>query len=154
MACNANTPTRPKRLVARERDLRAVEMRKQGMTYAAIGAELGVSWQAAQQAVQRSLDQTKADISENADELRAIEAERLDKITETLWPRVLEGDLRAIDRVLRTRESFRRLTGLDMTPDAGAQGPQIVLLETRAPWEREPAIDGEAIEVPQIEAGE
>jgi hypothetical protein len=71
-----------------------------------------------------------------------------------LWPRVLEGDLRAIDRFLRTRESFRRLTGLDMTPDAGPQGPQIVVVDTRHPWARDDAIDGEAIEVPQIEAGE
>lgn len=117
MANNARTPTRPRRLVARERDRQALELRIQGLTFAAIGANLGVTWQAAQQAVKRSLNATKAAIAENADELRAIEAERLEKITEILWPRVLEGDLRAIDRVLRARESFRRLTGLDVTPD-------------------------------------
>ena len=92
-------------------------MRIQGLTFAAIGAQLGVTWQAAQQAVNRSLDATKAAIAERADELRAIEAERLDTITEILWPRVLDGDLKAIDRVLRARESFRRLTGLDLTAE-------------------------------------
>ena len=86
----------------------------QGLTFAAIGAEMGVTWQAAQQAVRRSLEITKADISERPQELRALKAERLEKITEVLWPQVLEGDLRAIDRVLRTRESYRRLTGLDL----------------------------------------
>lgn len=94
----------------------------QGLTFAAIGAELGVTWQAAQQAVQRSLEVTKAAIAERAEELRAIEMERLEKITEVLWPRVLEGDLRAIDRVLRTRESFRRLTGLDLSQEADSSG--------------------------------
>lgn len=121
MTCDPRTPTRPKRLLARERDRQALELRMQGLTFAAIGAELGVSWQAAQQAVQRSLEVTKAAIAERAEELRAIEVERLEKITEVLWPRVLEGDLRAIDRVLRTRESFRRLTGIDLAQEtAGA----------------------------------
>ena len=122
------------------------------MTFAAIGAHLGVTWQAAQQAVNRSLDATKAAIAERADELRAVEAERLERITEILWPRVLEGDLRAIDRVLRARESFRRLTGLDLTPettDAGSAAtyvltsgdvslvpPGVPWIDTRLPSER------------------
>lgn len=101
----------------------------QGLTFSAIGAEMGVSWQAAQQAVQRSLEATKAVIAERATELRAIEAERLEKITEVLWPRVLEGDLRAIDRVLRTRESFRRLTGIDLAQEpTGAGGGDTYVL--------------------------
>lgn len=125
----------------------------QGMTFAAIGAELGVTYQAAQQAVRRSLEITKADIAEKVQELRAIEAERLDKITETLWPRVLEGDLRAIDRVLRTRESYRRLTGLDMGTENAAQGPQIVVVNSTPPWERGGVIAGQEIEPAQIGPG-
>lgn len=152
MANNARTPTRPRRLLARERDRQALELRLEGLTFSAIGAHLGVTWQAAQQAVQRSLNATKSVIAERADELRAIEAERLEKITEVLWPRVLEGELRAIDRVLRARESFRRLTGLDLAPEAAdsSEGGMFVLtsgrpsqapanariVDARLPWER------------------
>lgn len=153
MANDARTPTRPRRLAARERDRQALELRIRGLTFAAIGEHLGFTWQAAQQAVNRSLDATRVVIAERADELRAIEAERLDKITEVLWPRVLEGDLRAIDRVLRARESYRRLTGLDMSPDNDVQGPQIVVIDSRPPWSREQPIDGEAIDAARIGPG-
>jgi hypothetical protein len=158
MASDARTPTRPNRLRARERDRRALELRIGGLTFAAIGAEMGVSWQAAQQAVKRSLEITKADIAEKAAELRAIEAERLDKVTEVLWPRVLQGDLRAIDRLLRTRESYRRLTGLDIDKAAPAMSvgtfvlgagttaeqisqipPGATVVDARPPWERDEA---------------
>lgn len=129
MANNARTPTRPRRLLARERDRRAVELRIEGLTFAAIGAHLGVTWQAAQQAVNRALDETRSAIAERADELRAIEAERLETITQILWPRVLDGDLKAIDRVLRARESFRRLVGLDLTAEpAQARDPVTYVL--------------------------
>jgi len=150
---SVQTPTRPRRLKARERDRQALEMRMRGLTFAAIGAELGVTYQAAQQAVRRSLEVTKAEIAEKAQELRAIEAERLDKITETLWPRVLEGDLRAIDRVLRARESYRRLTGLDVSPGDEVQGTRVVVVDARLPWSREQSIDGETIEPTQIGPG-
>jgi hypothetical protein len=112
---------------ARERDRQAVELRLQGLTFAAIGAELGVSWQAAQQAVNRSLEVTRAEIAEKAERLRAMEIERLEKITEVLWPEVLKGNLRAIDRVLRTRESYRRLTALDLEREPENNGPAIII---------------------------
>ena len=123
-------------------------MRLQGMTFQAIGDALGFTQQAAQKAITRSLEITKAEIAEKADELRAIEAERLEKITAVLWPKVLEGNLPAIDRVLRARESFRRLTGLDVQPGAGEPGPQIMVIESRPPWLRdEPGvIDGDVVE--------
>lgn len=168
MTCDPRTPTRPARLQARERDRRALEMRMQGLTFSAIGVELGVTRQAAEQAVRRSLEETKAAIAERADELRAIEMERLEKITEVLWPRVLEGDLRAIDRVLRTRESFRRLTGLDLSQETGtAVGDTYVLtngdvtlvpsggraIDARLPHERPESRAGEPVIRAEIEAG-
>lgn len=125
-----------------------------GMTFAAIGAELGVTYQAVQQAVTRSLEITKADISEKADELRAMEAEKLDALSAVLWPKVLAGDLRATDRWLRAREAYRRLNGLDLRPEMDQQVPQVVVIDTRPPWSRDEPIDGEAVEVPQIEAGQ
>ncbi len=143
---SAQSPTKPRHVQARERELRAVRLRTQGLTFAAIGAELGVSHQAAQQAVVRALEATRQELSEGADELRALEALRLERMTEVLWSRVEEGDLRAIDRVIRIRESFRRLTGLDMAQGAGEQGPQVIVVDARAPWERPDVIDGHAVE--------
>lgn len=167
MPNSAQTPTRPRRLLARERQKLALELRLQGQTFNAIGAELGVSWQAARKAVVRSLEETKSAIAERADELRTVEAERLEAITRVLWPRVLEGDLRAIDRVLRTRESFRRLTGLDLSPEPpGAHSGDTYLIsaggdvnlapkdarvvDVRKPWERPEWVEHEP---PLLEAG-
>jgi hypothetical protein len=165
------SPNHPVRLQARERDRQALEMRMTGMTFQAIGDALGFSQQAAQKAVTRSLEITKGDIAEKSAELRAIEVERLEKVTEVLWPMVLEGDLRAIDRFLRTRESFRRLTGIDLekAPDTSGVGATYVVhaggdinlvppggdvVDLRPPWSRpenqRDVIEGQAV----LEPGE
>ncbi len=124
-----------------------------GMTFAAIGVELGVTYQAAQQAVRRSLEITRGDISEKADELRTIEAARLERLTEILHPLVEQGDLRAIDRYLRTRESYRRLLALDLEPEKSNDAVEITLIDIRPPWSRGGVIDGTAVDVPQLPDG-
>ena len=53
-----NQPNRPRRVRARERDRHAIELRASGLTFSAIGAELGVTAEAARLAVNRALDMT------------------------------------------------------------------------------------------------
>jgi hypothetical protein len=71
-----------------------------------------------------------------------LEAEQLDHAAAVLWPRVMEGDLRAHDRWLKNRESYRRLVGLDRMPDAA---PRVVVVMGDAFGPPpEPVIDGDA----------
>jgi hypothetical protein len=50
---------------------------------------------------------------EQAQELRALEALRLDQMQAALWQQATDGDVRAIDRILRIMERRARLLGLD-----------------------------------------
>jgi hypothetical protein len=54
-----------------------------------------------------------ATIEQPAQELRQLEAERLDAMTAALWPRAMDGDLRATDRILGIMDRRARLLGLD-----------------------------------------
>jgi DNA-binding CsgD family transcriptional regulator len=140
--------TAPVRVSARERERRAVELRISGARYEVIGAELGITRQAAHQAVGRVLARTAAETREHADELRVLEAERLEALHATLWPMALDGDLRAVDRVLRVRESFRRLFGLDLAAPEVGQTNNLFVLDNRPPWERPEEVEGEAVVPP------
>lgn len=113
------------------RRLRALELRLDGQSYRAIGAQLGVSGKTAWEDVQASLTELAALELANAAELRALELERLDALTieaarilRTTHPLIAGGKvladltddgpkLQAIDRLLRISESRRKLLGLD-----------------------------------------
>lgn len=113
------------------RRLRALELRLDGQSYRAIGAQLGVSGKTAWEDVQASLSELAALELANAAELRALELERLDTLTieaarilRAPHPYVAGGKvlpdltddgpkLQAIDRLLRISESRRKLLGLD-----------------------------------------
>jgi hypothetical protein len=149
VALSANAPAR---VSARERERRAVDLRIAGYRYEDIGRELGVTKQAAHQAIARAMERTAKDIGEQADALRALEAERLDAAARALWPAVAEGDVRAQDTWLRNRARYAALLGLDLKPEINVNtGPEIVIINTTPPWEK--VLDGETVEVPQIEAG-
>ena len=87
-----------------------MQYRLQGYAFADIGAILGVTAQRAHQLVGEAL----ADLTrEAAEQLREIEAERLDKLTTAFFPNAVQGDLSAAAVVLRIMERRARLFGLD-----------------------------------------
>jgi hypothetical protein len=100
-----------------ERQRQAVDLRTRGKTYREIGRELGVTHTAAHKLVAAAMEQTKADIAERGDDLRALWAERLESMARAILPAALDGDLAAHDRVVRIADRFSRLTGLDMQVD-------------------------------------
>ena len=51
--------------------------------------------------------------AETREELRSIEAQRLDRLFLVVWRQALQGDLAAVDRALRIQERRARLAGLD-----------------------------------------
>lgn len=77
----------PRRIVAKEKAAKAIELRKAGKSFQAIADELGYgSDSAAFKAVQRAL---KAIAGEPAEELRTLELQRLDDLNASLWTMAL-----------------------------------------------------------------
>lgn len=96
----------------REKEIAAINLRRTGMTYSEIAHELGYSDHAgALRAVRRGLQRA---LQEPADDLRQIEATRLDRAQEKIWAKVEEGDPKAITVLLRIMERRAKLMGLDM----------------------------------------
>lgn len=124
-----------RRILAREREGRALELRKAGYTYAQIAAELGYkSVSAAYGAVVRAME--KLVPVEDAEALRQLEREKLDKMERVLWQQAEGGDHAAIDRILRIMERRARLTGIDAPAKQEIKGSLKVSSdwETIAPW--------------------
>lgn len=95
-----------------EREKRAVELRKAGLDYRTIAHQLGFNdpkW--AYRLVQRALDRTLREAG--TEQIRDFEGDRLDKLQAAVWPRALQGDIPAVNAVLRIMERRARLFGLD-----------------------------------------
>jgi hypothetical protein len=126
MAPNKDT-SKGKREAAAARRIHAVQLRTAGASYRSIGARLGTSHVQAFKDVRHALKDRRIELGESTAEMIALEGERLDAATLAISPRVMSGDLFAIDRWIRISESRRRLLGLDApkkiaptTPDGNA----------------------------------
>lgn len=102
-----------------ERRERAFALRVQGKTFQAIGAELGVNTKTAWALVMRHLEKLKTVTDETAEQLRALEVARLDKIINALMPHATgkkahTASNKAVDRVLRAQERKARFLALDL----------------------------------------
>ena len=91
----------PVRVTAREREISALRLRAEGCTYEEIGRRLGVAKQSAWEAVDRGMARSADELRERGAEVRALEAERLDAAAAAIWPKVMDGDLRAQETWLR-----------------------------------------------------
>jgi hypothetical protein len=115
-----------------ERRAKALEMRKSGMTYRAIGAALGVSQCMAHKDVHHVIDILAREARETAEAIREIELERLDAMLAALWPAVEAGDTSSISTALRVAERRARLLGLDAPVKqevTGANGGPLSFIE-------------------------
>jgi hypothetical protein len=143
-------------VVSAERQRLAIEMRRAGKTYAAIGEALGVTDGRAAQLVSAALEETRKEIAEGAEKLRAMEVERIEEIAAGIYDAAKAGDLRAIDRWVKLRERYARLLGLDLQP-GGDDGRAGVVIVTGLPAEvlrGGEVVDGEAVELPAIGQGD
>ena len=111
---DSNSPRAQRRVLATERRKKALQYRLAGATYEAIAAELGISRQAVAQLLDVALAETRKQISEGAEQLRAEEVRRLDAMLTALWEKAAKnGDEQSIDRVLRIMARRAALLGLD-----------------------------------------
>lgn len=94
----------------------AVEMRLKGCPWEEIALTCGLkggkgaAFNLVNQALQRTL-------REPCEELRTLEALRLDALLTVYWPKAMAGDGWSFDRVLRLMERRALLLGLDIRPD-------------------------------------
>lgn len=93
---------------------RAVSLRAAGYTYREIAAAENISLQAAYDRTTDGLKFTASAMEKDSFNLRTLEAERLERMWKVLWPRAVEGNLDAIDRVMRLSMQRTRLLGLDV----------------------------------------
>lgn len=109
--------TSPQRIKAAHRQAEALKLRASGMRYEDIAKQLGYkNHQGAWKAVKTALKKT---IQEPADELRQMEAERLDRMLEAMWAKATSSTAKDatwyVDRVLKIMERRAALLGLDAT---------------------------------------
>jgi hypothetical protein len=100
-------------LAVADRRRRALELRQDGIGYAAIATRLGYRTpSAAWKAVRAGLRET---LREPAEAVRRIELDRLDQITSVLWPAATAEppNFKALDRLLKVMQRRAALLGLD-----------------------------------------
>jgi len=112
---------------ALDNQLKALELRKAGISYARIAETLGYkdgsgAWRAVKAALKKTLQ-------EPAEELRTLEIERLDAMLAAIWGSVKQGQYGAQDRALKIMERRAKLLGLDAPTkqDITSGGEKIVI---------------------------
>jgi hypothetical protein len=108
---DANSPTSPAHIAAREKHQKALGYRRAGMSYTEIARRVGYrDRRSAQRAVVAELEAQPGD---DVQVVRKMEVERLDALLLSLWTKAIRGDGWSTDRVLRIMERRSRLLGLD-----------------------------------------
>lgn len=107
--CKTSSP----KLTTAERRLKAFELRKLAYTYEQIGTALGISKQSAHSLVVDYLKNVEAKTEEAASEVKQLELLRLDGMLQKALTMANNGDLKAMDRVLRIMIRRSELLGLD-----------------------------------------
>ena len=120
-------PRRPdtdrRTITGEEHRLKALQLRKAGLSYATIGTQLHCTKQNAYRLVKSALDNLRTHCAEATETLRQLELERLDALLMGLWTPASRGDHAAIDRVLKIMERRARLLGLDAPAKVAPTSP-------------------------------
>ena len=106
--------TKKRTIIAKERSLRAVELRIQGFTLQKIADQLGYRCTSAvHKAIMKELSTKVAQTATSINELRQLELERLDMLQLGLWERAISGDPQSISVMLNVLNRRSSLLGLD-----------------------------------------
>lgn len=130
----ARQSTTAEQLTTADRRAFVLAMRKAGATYRKIAAAavsrfgagaLPEGWDEryAYKDICRELARLRETMGEDADVIRQVELERLDRLTEAVWSRATAGDDAAIDRVLKLMDRRARYLGLNRPEGLEVSGP-------------------------------
>lgn len=87
-----------------------IRLRRNGWSYDQISRHLEIDKRQVEQAVKNALSSSG---QESAQELRALEAQRLDRLFRAIWSRAMQGDVKAVDRCLRIIALRAEMFGLN-----------------------------------------
>ena len=128
--------TEARRITAAERRAQALDLRLAGYSFEAIGQQLGISKQAAYKHVSTALETLHTQTDNSAEQLRALELERLDALLKGCWTAASAGDPESTRVALKVLERRAKLLGLDAptkTPeDDGEARGYIVVVPPKA----------------------
>lgn len=92
---------------------RALHLRRGGLTFEEIGADLGCDEKRARRLCSDAMEDAREQVATAAKELRAMEVSRLDALVNSIWDAAMRGNLLAIDRVVKIMERRAKMLGLD-----------------------------------------
>ena len=146
---SGNSSNRDARAVADANLTRqCLELRVAGATLEEIGRAVDLH----KSNVSRRIKAALADIpAAEAEALRSMENERLDRMQKAIWNQVRQGHLGAVDRAIRISERRSRLNGLD-APQRVDLGARAVDIESVA-REIMGAFEGDVPEGPETDEG-
>ena len=110
---DAKSKTSKSKMTAAQRKEKAVIRRIGGWTFQAIGDELGITKQAAHKLVMSALKELNEKTMESTAEMKRLQREQLNTMTNALWGAVLQGDIGAITAMDRIQKRLAALEGLD-----------------------------------------
>lgn len=110
----------PRRVQSTEREHECLLLRRQGLTYRAIGQRVGIRESQAYRLVKRAYDHALKVNDDEANFNRKLDLERLDAALEGLWPKVQAGVPRAVDALLGILDRRAKLLGLDQAVKSDA----------------------------------
>jgi len=104
---------------AREKEAKALELRRAGVTYDVIAAQVGWADAAtANKAVRRAIARSMQD---DVEAVREIELDRLDRLERSVWANALQGDLGSVRAVLNIMERRAKMLGIDAPAKVSAE---------------------------------
>lgn len=108
--------TSPAAIEKRQRMDQALKLRARGKLYREIAEDLGIGQTTAYDYVQAAMKEIPR---ENAEIVFNLDVDRLDKAMDALWPAVLEGDVKAIEAMLKIHDKRVKLFHLDKVHGKG-----------------------------------
>ena len=106
-----NTP--PESIARLERNERAIELRRKGLTYAEIAKELGISRIRAHQIITAEMLKRRERFQDKADSLIQMQLDRLEMLWNKLQQRIDRGEARAVEVGISILRRQAELMGLD-----------------------------------------
>lgn len=101
---------RPPSAETLETERKTLELRRAGVSFPQIATQLQTPESTIRGAYKRAMTRT---LIEPAADIRDLEADRLDRLQAAIWAKAMQGNLLAVDRVLRIMERRAELLGLD-----------------------------------------
>lgn len=102
-----------KNITAQDRRLQAVQLRRNGATFDAIGKAIGISTARAHKIVTEELDRSAKQLNNETEQLRQLEVMRLERLLVSISTAITNGQLGAVDKAIKISERLSKLQGLD-----------------------------------------